>query len=72
MGKDTNVLKGKDLQKKQRPSSFTVLSCFQGASIKGSQYIASSEAKTCPPEAPQTLAAGCTPIRPLIFCDEIF
>ena len=72
MVKATNALKGKDLQKRRRRSSFAVLSCFQVASIKGTQYIASSEAKICPPEAPQTLAAGCTPIRPLIFCGEIF
>ena len=61
MGKDTNVLKGKDLQKKQRPSSFTVLSCFQGASIKGSQYIASSEAKTCPRRHPKHLRPDAHP-----------
>jgi hypothetical protein len=72
VGEATNVLKAKDLKNKRGPSPFAVLSCFWGASIKGALHRFQRGQTACPPEAPQALAAGCTPIRPLIFCGEIF
>ena len=61
MGKAINALKVKDLKKIRRPSSFAVLSCSQGASIKGPQYIASREAKLAPRRHPKHLRPDAHP-----------